>query len=282
MRILGHGHWTAASSAGRGVAWLGLALLVGIVACPRPALADDAPPPPPSPSPLEYLFLPLKEKLVSLPPFLRDTDVKAHFRTYFFDRINPDGTQNEAWAFGGWAAYKSGWLLDTFAMGATLYGSAPLVAPENKDGTLLLKPGQKGYYVPGEAWGALRYQDYALLKGYRQLVDQTYINPQDNRMTPNTFQGVTLGGKVDWVRYLGGYLWQIKPRNSDEFVSMSEKAGAPGTNNGASLGGVRLTPIDGLRIDLSEQYGVNTFNTLNAEREYLYPRREDGRSHRAV
>jgi hypothetical protein len=79
----------------------------------------------------------------------------------------------------------------------------------------------EGYYVPGEAWGALRYKDYALLTGYRQLVDQRYINPQDNRMTPNTFQGVTLGGKFDWVKYLVGYLWEIKPRNSDEFISMS-------------------------------------------------------------
>ena len=81
-----------------------------------------------------------------------------------------------------------------------------------------LTPGQEGYYVPGEAWGALRYQDYALLKGYRQIVDQTYINPQDNRMTPNTFEGVTLGGKVAWVQYLGGYLWQIKPRNAEVYV----------------------------------------------------------------
>jgi len=46
-------------------------------------------------------------------------------------------------------------------MGATLYGSGPLYAPEDKDGTFLLAPGQKGYYVPGEAWGALRYRDYA-------------------------------------------------------------------------------------------------------------------------
>jgi hypothetical protein len=235
------------------------------------AWADDAPPPPPLPSPLEFLFLPVKEKMASLPPFLSDTDLKVHFRTYFFDRINPNDTQNEAWAFGGWAGYKSGWLLDTFAMGATFYGSAPLVAPEDKDGTLLLKPGQKGYYVPGEAWGALRYQDYALLKGYRQLVDQTYINPQDNRMTPNTFQGVTLAGKVGWVQYLGGYLWQIKPRNADEFVSMSEKAGATGSNDGVGMAGARLTPVEGLRIDVSEQYGVNTFNTLYAEGEYLYP-----------
>ena len=52
--------------------------------------------------------------------------------------------------------------------------------PRTTGGTLLLKPGQKGYYVPAEAWGALRYKEYALLNGYRQRVDQTYINPQDN------------------------------------------------------------------------------------------------------
>ena len=35
-----------------------------------------------------------------------------------------------------------------------------------------------GYAVPREAYAALRYEDDALLTGYRQLVDQTYINPR--------------------------------------------------------------------------------------------------------
>src|SRR5262249_19552410 len=106
-----------------------LALLVSGLAFPEAAWADDAPPPPPG-APIELLFGPLKDTLAPLPPFLSGTDVRAHFRTYFFDRVNPNDTQNEAWAFGGWITYQSGWLLDTFAMGATLYGSAPLYAPE--------------------------------------------------------------------------------------------------------------------------------------------------------
>jgi hypothetical protein len=174
-------------------------LLLGAVGWPAPASAEDAPPPPPG-APLERLFAPLKEQFKGLPPFLGDTDLKVHFRSYYFNRTKPDDTKNEAEAFGGWISYQSGWLVDTFAMGASLYGSAPLYAPDDRDGTSLLKPGQEGYYVPGEAWGALRYQDYALLKGYRQLVDQSYINPQDNRMTPNTFEALTLGGKVGWVQ----------------------------------------------------------------------------------
>ena len=111
-----------------------------------------------------------------LPAFLRDTELKIHFRSYYFNRENPDGTENEAWAFGGWLAYRSGWLLDTLAIGATFYGSAPLYAPDDRDGTTLLKPGQEGYCVLGEAFAALRYKDYAVAKGYRQEVAQGYIN----------------------------------------------------------------------------------------------------------
>ena len=240
----------------------------------RPAAAEDAPPPPPAP-PVERLFAPAREAMKDLPPFLRDTDLKLHWRSYYFNRENPENSsQNEAWAFGGWLSYKSGWLFDIFGIGATLYGSAPLYAPEDKDGTALLKRGQDGYYVPGEAYAALRYQDYVLVKGYRQIVDQPYINPIDNRMTPNTFEGVTAGGKIDVVEYFAGYLWKIKPRNEDRFIPMSKQAGAASSDDGVILGSVRVTPLVGLRVTAAEQYGINTFNTVYLEGEYLRPLNE--------
>jgi hypothetical protein len=207
-----------------------------------------------------------------LPPFLRDTDLKIHWRSYYFDRENPEnGSRNEAWAFGGWASYRSGWLFDVFGVGATFYGSAPLYAPEDRDGTSLLKPGQEGYYVAGEAFGSLRYRDFVVVKGYRQAINQPYINGIDNRMTPNTFEGVTAAGKLGVFQYQGGYLWKIKPRNSDEFVFMSRQAGAPGSDDGVILGSVRATPWKGVRIDAAEEYGINTFNTVYLEGEYLLP-----------
>ena len=253
---------------------LGLALLIVLGVWPATAPAEDAPPPPPGP-PLEALFLPVREQVATLPPFLGDMDLKVHFRTYYFNRNKPDDTKNEALTTGGWISFRTGWLLDTFAMGATLYGSAPLYAPDDRDGTFLLKPGQDGYYVPGEAWGALRYKDYALLKGYRQLVDQTYINQFDNRMTPNAFEALTLGGKVGWVQYLAGFLWNIKTRNSDEFVAMSSAAGVKGEHDGVGLAGVQLTPVKDLKIDVSNQYGANMFNTVYADADYLHPLNED-------
>jgi len=243
---------------------LRLALLLGAVAWAGSAAAEDPPVPP-----LVRLFAPLKEAMKPLPPFLRDTDLQVHFRSYYLTRENPDGTENEAWAFGGWLGYRSGWLLDTFGIGATLYGSAPLYAPDDKDGTLLLQAGQEGYYVLGEAYAALRYGRLALLKGYRQEVTQGYINLEDNRMTPNTFEGITLGGRVGPVVYLGGYLWKMKSRNADTFRYMSEEAGVAGSEDGVALFGVRFAPLPGLQIDLSEQYGVNTFNTVFADVDYV-------------
>jgi hypothetical protein len=239
-------------------------MVVGLAAT---TVAADGPPVTPAAEPA-----PERE---SLDPFLRDTALTLHLRTFYFDGNQTRGTENEAWAGGGWVSYRSGWLLDTFAIGATLYGSAPLYAPEDKDGTLLLKPGQKGYYAPGEAWGALRYGDYVLLKGYRQIVDQGYINPSDIRMTPYTFEGITVGGDVDVVQYLAGYLWKIKPRNADTFSSMAAQAGARGSEAGVGLLGARLTPLSGLRLDISNQYGVDTFNTMYAKAEYRLPFSDD-------
>src|SRR5262249_42198203 len=62
-----------------------LALAVGAMAWAGPVAADDAPASPPLP-PLERLFAPLKERMTDLTPFLRDTDLKVHFRSYYFDR----------------------------------------------------------------------------------------------------------------------------------------------------------------------------------------------------
>ena len=253
---------------------LALMLTFASVTWIRGAGAQDAPPPPPAP-PIERLFAPLKKAMKDLPPFLRDTDLGLHFRTYHFDRENPNGTENEASTFGGWARYRSGWLFNVFGIGATFYGSTPLHAPADKDGSLLLKPGRKGYSVFGEAFAALRYKDYIQMKGYRQVINQPYITLIDNRMTPNTFEGITAGGKVRVVEYLAGYVSKIKPRNSTDFVHMSQQAGAAGSNDGVVLGSLRVTPLAGLRIDAAEQYGINTFNTLYLESDYLRPLNEN-------
>jgi outer membrane porin, OprD family len=241
--------------------------------------SPDTVPPPPLPPVgaglLETSFPAIGDSMSKLPPFFRDTDLNVHFRTFYFNRQKDNGTASEAWAMGGWIQYASGWLLDTFAMGTTYYLSAPLYAPDNSPGSLLLTPGQGTISVVGEAWGALRYKEYALLRGGRVKIEEGYLNPQDNRMVPNTFEGITLSGKLDWVQYDVGYVWTIKPRDSNDFISMSQQAGASGKGEGVVLGSLALTPIKDLLVYLGNYYSLDVFNTLFAKGEYTHPLTKD-------
>ena len=127
----------------------------------------------------------------------------------------------------------------------------------------------------GEAWAALRYQDYAILRGGRQKIDEGYVNPQDNRMVPNTFEAVMLGGKVGWVQYDVGYIWTIKPRDSNDFIAMSSQAGASGESEGLYLASVGLTPTKDLLIYAGNYYNTDVFNTFFGKAEYTLPLGKD-------
>ncbi|HEY3065021.1 MAG TPA: OprD family outer membrane porin [Methylomirabilota bacterium] len=235
------------------------------------AVGNVLPPPEPPKDWLGRTFPVIDEQRNKWPAFFRDTDLNVHFRSFYFNRQKSDGSASEAWALGGWLQYQSGWAFDTFAIGGVYYMSFPAYAPDSRPGTTLLTPGQDTIGTFGEAWGALRYKDYVLLKGGRERVDEGYVNSQDNRMVPNTFEAVTASGKVGWLRYDTGYLWTIKPRDSNDFISMSRQAGARGPNEGLILGALTLTPIQNLMIYAGTFYVPNVFNTVFTKTEYTHP-----------
>ena len=100
----------------------------------------------------------------------------------------------------------------------------PIIAKDSRDGTLLLKPVQDGFGVLGIANGKLRYKGL-VLTGFRQYLDLPYVNPQDNRMVPNTFEAITLTRPEGRLRFSTGYTWGIKTQNSDEFLTMTRAIG---------------------------------------------------------
>ena len=187
--------------------------------------------------------------------FLHDDAVATvHLRSYFLDRTNPRPPNNAAWAGGGWVGYESGWLLNTLQIGAVGYTSQPLWAPPGTGGTLLLKPGQYGFFVLGQAYGSIKAGEQ-VFTGYRQLVDELEVNPHDNRMVPNTFEAYALRGKLGAVRYFAGYVASMKPRDHSTFVNMAERAGAPGdVTAGMWLGSVKYGSLDDLRLRASAYY----------------------------
>jgi len=208
-------------------------------------------------------------------PFFRDTALDVNLRTYYFYRDKYDDSVSEAWAIGGALSYKSGWFLDHFGVGAVLYTSQPLYAPDDRDGTLLLKPGQEGYTVLGQLYGRIKLTEENFINIYRYEYNTPFINKNDNRMTPNTFEGYTFqgasGGKdgAPGFRYGGGYITKIKERNSDDFVSMSKDAGAP-VDTGVGFGGA-LFSLGRFSIGAIDYYCDDVINIGYAEAKYTWP-----------
>ena len=192
------------------------------------------------------LFPWVKEQLREYPPFLRDTRLDLNLRSFYLRRSNNNytGAGNEAWALGGALAYTSGWLYDRFSVGAVYYTSQPAYAPEGRDGTTLLAPGQKGYAVLGQIYGRVKLFEGTFLNLYRYgEFNSPYLSRNDSRMTPYTFEGYTiqgvLGGRdgAPQLVYAGGYILKIKDKNSETFEWVSEKAGAAAKRGVAVLGG---------------------------------------------
>jgi hypothetical protein len=223
---------------------------------------------PPAPSALLRRSPRIEWGLDCAPAFVRDTDLRVRFRTFVFDRRNPDESKNDAWALGGWLQYVSGWAGGVFSIGATGYTSQPLWAPEDRDGTSILEPGQEPIEVLGQAFARVRYRDYAMLTVYRQSIDDGYLNPQDNRMVPNTFEGVTLKGEGCGFAYDLGYVWAIKPRNRDEFIPMSEHAGADGDDQGMWFASVTLEPRTCVDVHLATYHLNEVYNTVFVRARY--------------
>jgi hypothetical protein len=223
------------------------------------------------------LFPQLKEELKDADPFFRDTKLDVNLRTYYFYRDNYPNSNpqiNEAWAIGGAVSYKSGWFLNHFGVGAVYYLSEPLYAPQDTDGTQLLRPGQKSISVLGQLYARVKLVEENYLNLYRYEYNTPYINKDDGRMVPKTFEGYTFvgssGGKEDapGFKYGGGYITKIKERNSEDFVWMSQDAGAP-VNTGVAVGGV-LFSVGRFSIGAIDYYCEDTINIGYAEAKYTW------------
>lgn len=210
-----------------------------------------------------------------------DTRFDVQVRSFYLTRDKYDGSESEAWALGGSAGLKTGYFREFFAFGATGYTSQKLHGPEDKDGTLLLAPGQEGYTVLGEVYGEfLLNQDTRLTLG-RRAFDTPYINRNDARMTPNTFQAAVLqglygggDGQAEW-RFGAGYFDKIKERNSEDFVSMAKDAGAPaGVERGVyTLGG--NYKLGELSLGAINYYSDDIINIFYTEAKYGFALSDD-------
>ena len=197
---------------------------------------------------------------------LQKGELNLKLRNYYFDRNNERVPNSEAWAQGGALDYDSGWWKNRARIGGTLYTSQKLYGPSDKDGTFLLKTGQKSFTVLGEAFLEAKLIGDVVLKAYRQEFDLPYMNRNDNRMVPNTFEAYALyNTSSDRFVFALGQVEQIKLRSSDKFVSMTAAAGITSKDRGVSVGGFRYTFENGANIGIVNEYGHDFMNIFYTE-----------------
>ncbi len=176
-------------------------------------------------------------------PFWRDGNVKFNFRTMDFEGEIGNFFETQAWAAPGEIAYRSGQWRDFLTLGASVYGSYELSESEFPGATGMLQLNGDNITTLGQAYFEFGWKG---LTGrfYRQSLDFPYLNRNDSRMIPNTFEAYGFAREGTDLDFYLGYVDKIKLRNREDFIAMSEAAGVKGRGSGTSAAGILWSPPD--------------------------------------
>ena len=216
----------------------------------------------------EHAFkLPVPHRVFAkLGDVLSESTLDLHLRNYYFGRTRDTDPTVEAWAQGGGLKFATPSWKDRLHLGATLYTSQKLYGPADKDGSKLLKPGQKSFTVLGQAYLEARLFKNLTLKAYRQRFELPYLNGNDARMIPNTFETVSLfdfSGKR--LVYGLSQTWRMKKRDATNFISMTEAAGIEGPDRAVSTAAARYTFRNGANVGVVNHHGRDFMNIFYTE-----------------
>lgn len=211
----------------------------------------------------------LKHRLETQPAWLRDAVLDFNLRSYYFKRVNRDESLNEALALGGELVFKTGRIARIARLGLSYYGSYGLDAPQDRGDTGLLGPDQEDLSVLGQAYLQLGDQGKFEARLYRQTLNLPYVNKNDSRMLPNTHEAYFLGRVGTGRDFIVGHVSDIKRRDSETFIPMSQAAGALGTDKGVSVAGLKLDLGADTIFGAFNLYGGDTFNTAYVEGNWV-------------
>jgi hypothetical protein len=197
---------------------------------------------------------------------LREGTLDLQLRNYYFHREREDNSNLETWAQGASLGYATPWWKNRLRLGTTLYTSQKLYGPDDKDGARLLRPGQESFSVPGEAYLEARLHRNLTLKAYRQKFALPYLNGNDSRMVPNTFEAASLyDTSGEHFVYGIAQTWRMKKRDSSNFASMTEAAGIDGPDRAVSTAAARYTFSNGANAAVVNHYGRDFMNIFYTE-----------------
>src|SRR5574337_1972773 len=185
--------------------------------------------------------------------------------------------RQQAAGIGGWLYGNTGELANMLSFAGSYNFTEPWYGPEKYPYNYILRdPDQKSVSTIGEANARLRLggkspkEDGATVVVGRQTIkqawyledvvrfynklDQSMIGPRDVRaMQWINYEAATIQGRLaeDTVRYYGGYAWEARQINDNEFRNLYQAAyqttvwpdnKKTGTSAGASYGGIQHEP----------------------------------------
>ena len=209
-----------------------------------------------------------KKKVERPKGFFKGSRIELKSRTVYLDRDFASRAVHESFATGGSLMFRSGKWKDFFRVHAEVFTSQKLYGDIDRDGARLLRDKQKELTVLGTAYAQFDYKKVRLRAG-RQDFSLPYVNRNNSRMIPNTFEALIINMKQGKIEMLGGYIDKMKKRNSGSFVSMSKAAGVAGdSDEGTTMAGVLFSPNDNLNIRALNFYTFDVFNIFYSEINY--------------
>jgi hypothetical protein len=201
-------------------------------------------------------------------PFWRDASLDLGLRAYDFRRENDNDTIAEANALGTDLAFQSGKWRDRLSITASWHTSNKIDAPQGSGGTGLLGPNQSDLSVISRAYLDADLTKSTAVRLYRQDFGMPYINRQDSRMIPNTFEAYVVRHPGERFQWIAGQITKMKKRDSEDFVPMAEIAGVAGDDSGTTFAGVRYTFENDTTIGTLVQHTGDLFTTAYSELSY--------------
>ncbi len=198
-------------------------------------------------------------------PFLRDAHLLFNFRTMDFQTEFAALDDIKAWAAPGEVAYRSGRWRDFLTIGASVYGSYELSGNERAGLSGMLQLNGDNISTLGQAYLEINWKGL-IGRLYRQTLDLPYLNKNDSRMIPNTFEAYGLGRQGTSLDFQVGYVDKIKPRNRDDFISMGEILGIEDNSSGTTvIGTIWRPPETGFDWGVTMQRTPNLFRLFYTE-----------------
>jgi hypothetical protein len=209
------------------------------------------------------LSKPLQQK-EQKPSFRQDATLSFKPRVYYFDREVYDGREATYLTGGGSLEFVSGRYKDLAAIGITYAYSGEIDIKDDDVSVGLLTKEDEQLSVVSEVYLRLDSRKSKLSAVfYRQSINLPYLNRQDARMIPTTFEAYRVSHGTKNTDYSISYIDKIKRRNSDKFVSMSKQAGAASSNGVIAIGG----RFDGEHVNAGalNLYNKDTINIFYTE-----------------